>query len=169
MYLENMYPISKGIREQLATDLNTPIDTVKEILQALTYGAQLTSNKHQKIYESCEGDLELIDRVINNPWLKQFAGTFKIAHEHLIGKNKIIKNAVGIEREIRKKTEAMAHILQGYERLILDALITNSDPNDVALLVHDCIVYYTRKSRTELSRIVKENTGFDLEFSEKQY
>jgi len=156
-------------REQLTTDLNTPIDTVKEILQALTYGAQLTSNKRQKIYEACEGDLELIDRVINNPWLKQFAGTFKIAHEHLIGKNKIIKNAVGIKREILKKTEAMAHILQGCERQILDVLITNSEPNDVALLVHDCIVYYTPKSPTELSRIVKENTGFDLEFSEKQY
>ena len=84
-------------------------------------------------------------------------------------KNKIIKNAVGIKREIRKKTEAMAHILQGCERLILDALITNSDPNDVALLVHDCIVYYTPKSRKELSRIVKENTGFDLKFSKKQY
>jgi hypothetical protein len=159
----------QGIREQLATDLNTSFDTVKEILQALTYGAQLTSNKRQKIYESCEGDIELIDRVINNPWLKQFAGTFKIAHEHLIGKNIIIKNAVGIKREIRKKTEAMAHILQGCERLILDVLITNSKPEDVALLVHDCIVYYTPKSRTELSRIVKENTGFDLEFSEKQY
>ena len=144
-------------REQLETDLNTHIDTVKEILQALTYGAQLTSNKRQKIYEACEGDEELIDRVINNPWLKQFAGTFKIAHEHLIGKNKTIKNAVGIEREIYKKSEAMAHILQGYERLILDVLIANSEPNDVALLVHDCIVYYTPKSRTELTRIVKEN------------
>ena len=63
----------------------------------------------------------------------------------------------------------MAHILQGYERLILDVLIANSEPNDVALLVHDCIVYYSRKSRTELTRIVKENTGFDLEFSKKQY
>ena len=38
-----------------------------------------------------------------------------------------------------------------------------------ALLVHDCIVYYTPKSTAELSRIVKESTGFDLEFSEKQY
>ena len=159
----------KGTRESLANDLNTSIDTVKEILQALTYGAQLTSNNHQKIYESCEGDLELIERVITNPWLKQYASTFKLASKHLIGKNKIIKNAVGIEREIHKKTEAMAHILQGYERLILDVLITNSEPNDVALLVHDCIVYYTPKSPTELSRIVKENTGFDLEFSEKQY
>ena len=159
----------QGVREQLATDLNTTIDTVKEILQALTYGAQLTSNKRQTIYESCVGDLELLDRVLNNLWLKQFAGTFGIAHEHLIGKNKIIKNAVGIEREIHKKTEAMAHILQGCERLILDVLITNSDPNDVALLVHDCIVYYTPKLPTDLSRIVKENTGFELQFSEKQY
>jgi hypothetical protein len=159
----------QGTRERLATDLNTSIDTIKEILQALTYGAQLTSNKRQKIFESCEGDLELIERVITNPWLKQYASTFKLASKHLIGKNKIIKNAVGIEREILKKTEAMAHILQGYERLILDVLITNSEPNDVALLVHDCIVYYTPKSPTELSRIVKENTGFELEFSEKQY
>ena len=159
----------QGTREQLATDLNTSIDTVKEILQALTYGAQLTSNKRQKIYESCEGDVELIDRVINSPWLKKLASTFKIAHKHLVGKNKIIKNAVGIEREIKEKAKAMAHILQGYERLILDVLIANSEPNDVALLVHDCIVYYTPKSTTELTRIVKENTGFELEFSEKQY
>ena len=90
-------------------------------------------------------------------------------HTHLVGNNKVIKNAVGIEREFKSKAKAMAHILQGYERLILDALITNSEPNDVALLVHDCIVYYTPKSTAELSRIVKESTGFDLEFSEKQY
>jgi len=102
-------------------------------------------------------------------WLKELASTFKIAHKHLVGDTKVIKNAVGIEREIETKAKAMAHILQGYERLILDVLITNSEPNDVALLVHDCIVYYTPKSTEELSRIVKENTGFDLEFSEKQY
>ena len=99
----------------------------------------------------------------------KLANTFKIAHKHLLCKNKIIKNAVGIEREIKEKAKAMAHILQGYERLILDVLIANSEPNDVALLVHDCIVYYTPKLRTELTRIVRENTGFELEFSEKQY
>ena len=46
---------------------------------------------------------------------------------------------------------------------------TNSEQNDIALLVHDCIVYYTPKSIDELSRIVKEKTGFELEFSEVQY
>jgi len=159
----------QGTREKLATDLKTSIDTVKEIIQALTYGAQLTNNERQKIYEACKGDEQLIERVINNPWLKKLASTFKIAHKHLVGDTKVIKNAVGIEREIETKAKAMAHILQGYERLILDVLITNSEPNDVALLVHDCIVYYTPKSTAELTRIVKESTGFDLEFSMKQY
>jgi hypothetical protein len=159
----------QGTREKLATDLKTSIDTVKEIIQALTYGAQLTNNKKQKIYEACEGDAQLIERVINNPWFKKLASTFKIAHKHLVGDTKVIKNAVGIEIEIETKAKAMAHILQGYERLILDVLINNSEPNDVALLIHDCIVYYTPKSTAELSRIVKESTGFDLEFSKKQY
>ena len=157
------------IRQQLATDLMTSIDTVKQILQALTYGAQLSRNKTQSIYKTCEGDIELVERVISNSWLIKLANTFKIAHKHLVGDAKVIKNAVGIEREIKEKAKAMAHILQGYERLILDVLIANSEPNDVALLVHDCIVYYTPKSPAELTRIVKENTGFDLEFSEKQY
>ena len=157
------------IRQQLATDLMTSIDTVKQILQALTYGAQLSRNKTQSIYKTCEGDIELVERVISNSWLIKLANTFKIAHKHLVGDAKVIKNAVGIEREIKEKAKAMAHILQGYERLILDVLIANSEPNDVALLVHDCIVYYTPKSTTELTRIVKENTGFELEFSDKQY
>jgi len=54
-------------------------------------------------------------------------------------------------------------------RVFLLSWLTLKFPEDVALLVHDCIVYYTPKSRTELTRIVKENTDFDLEFSEKQY
>jgi len=94
---------------------------------------------------------------------------YQIAHKHLVGDTKVIKNTVSIEREIETKAKAMAHILQGYERLILDVLITNSKPNDVDLLVHDCIVYYTPKLTAELSKIIKENTGFNLEFSKKQY
>ena len=78
-------------------------------------------------------------------------------------------NAVGVKFERDGEARELAHILQGYERLVLDLLIANSEPNDVALLVHDCIVYYTPKSTAELTRIVKENTGFELQFSEEQY
>ena len=160
----------KKIREELSKTLMTSVETVKQLIQALTYGAQLVRNKKQSIYDICEGDQELIERVITNPWLEKLAKTFLIAHKHLIGDKKILKNAVGIKSEtLSGKAEAMAHILQGYERLVLDTLIRHSKPKDVALLIHDCIVYYTPKNTSDLSSIVYENTGFNLEFSEEPY
>jgi hypothetical protein len=160
----------KKVREELAKTLLTSVVTVKQLIQALTYGAQLVRNKKQSIYDICEGNQELIERVIANPWLEKLAKTFLIAHKHLIGDKKILKNAVGIKSEpLNGKAEAMAHILQGYERLVLDTLIKHSKPKDVALLIHDCIVYYTPKNTSDLSRIVYENTGFNLEFSEEPY
>jgi len=158
------------IRIELAKSLDAPIEIIKEIIQALTYGAQLTLNKKQSIYEICEGDEKLVERVIKNPWLEQLAKTFLIAHKYLVGNKKIIKNAVGIKSQpLSKKAEAMAHILQGCERQVLDALIKHSKPKDIALLVHDCIVYYTPKNTHDLSMIVLEVTGFKLEFSEEPY
>jgi len=158
------------IRIELAKSLDAPIEIIKEIIQALTYGAQLTRNKKQSIYEICEGNEKLVERVIKNPWLEQLAKTFLIAHKHLVGSKKILKNAVGIKSEsLSKKAEAMAHILQGCERQVLDALIKHSKPKDIALLIHDCIVYYTPKNTSDLSRIVFEETGFNLSFSEELY
>jgi hypothetical protein len=160
----------QGIRVELSEALVTTIETVKDIINALTYGAQLVRNKKQAIYDICEGDEVLIERVITNQWFNQLAKTFLIAHKHLVGDKKILKNAVGIKSEsLNGKAEAMAHILQGCERLVLDALIKHSKPKNVALLIHDCIVYYTPKNPSDLSRIVFENTGFDLEFSEAPY
>ena len=94
---------------------------------------------------------------------------FDRAHKQLVGKNKKIINAVGIESETKKKVSDMAHILQGYERQILDAIIKHSDRESVALLVHDCVVFYERQSTSNLSEIVKKETGFKLEFSEDKY
>ena len=160
----------KNIRQQLAKELTTSVDIVKQIIQALTYGAQLSRSKKRALYDICEGNMELVERAIINPWLEKLAKTFLIAHKHLIGDKKILKNAVGIKSELLSgKAQLMAHMLQGYERLVLDVLIEHSKPEDVALLVHDCIVYYTPKNTTDLSRIIYEETGFNLAFSEEPY
>ena len=63
----------------------------------------------------------------------------------------------------------MAHILQGYERQVIDAIIKHLDRSNIALLVHDCIVTYDRISPKLLSDIVQQETGFNLEFSEEKY
>jgi hypothetical protein len=52
---------------------------------------------------------------------------------------------------------------------VIDAIIKHSDRNNIALLVHDCIVTYDKVDSKLLSDIVKQETGFDLEFSEDKY
>jgi hypothetical protein len=78
-------------------------------------------------------------------------------------------NAVGIKFEKDGEARELAHILQGYERLVLDVIIEHSNREDIALLIHDCVVFYNKQSTTELSRIVKEEIGLELEFSEEEY
>jgi len=157
------------IRIQLSDELNTDINTVKEILQLLTYGGTLSRSNKCSLYETCDGNMPLLNRVVSNPWLKQYRSMFDLAYTHLTDGSEQITNAVGIDKLPENKRQAMAHILQGCERQVLDAVIKHSNRNDIALLIHDCVVFYNQQSPEELSRIVREETGFNLEFSEDKY
>jgi hypothetical protein len=162
----------KQVRNSLAKELNTSVANVKEIIQELTYGAQLNRGYKGSIYKTCKGDKELLDRVVTNEWLIKLAATFKLAHTHLIGNDKELVNVVGIKFDYEKKKgkpEEMAHILQGYERLVLDTIIKHSNRDDIALLVHDCVVFYNKQSTDKLSQIVEQETGLCLAFSEEEY
>jgi len=159
------------VREKLAKEVNTSITVVKEIIQELTYGARLSKSPRQAVHKSCGGDDLLLEKVTSNQWLKSLESVFKLAHKHLIEDRNNIVNAVGIpfNKEKKGKSSEMAHVLQGYERLILDAILKHSNRNDVALLIHDCVIFYKQQSTKKLSMIVEEETGFKLEFSEVEY
>ena len=158
-----------GIRISLAKELNTSVAIVKVVIQELTYGAKLYNHKSGAIFKTCDGECQLIERIITNPWLIKLAASFSIAHKHLVGGDKQVINAVGIKVESKKKAKDMAHILQGYERQILDSLIANCNRKDIALLLHDCVIFYNQQSPDKLSLIVRKETGFNLKFSEEQY
>jgi hypothetical protein len=167
-YVDN----KQEIRVQLSTDLDTSVDIIKSIINLLTYGGTLSRSKQYcKLYEVCNENSKLLERVVSNKWFKRYSKAFNESHKRLVGKSINIRNAVGIDKEVRarKKGKALAHILQGCERQVLDAVIKHSNRNDIALLVHDCVVFYNRQSPEELSRIVLEETGFNLEFSEDKY
>jgi hypothetical protein len=157
------------IRSGLSNELGTSVAIVKTIIQELTYGAKLYNHYSGAVYDTCNGDQQLIQKVVTNPWLIKLAASFSIAHKHLVGDDKQVTNAVGIQVESMKKAKDMAHILQGYERQILDALIANCNRNEMALLLHDCVVFYNKQSTDKLSAIVREETGFNLMFSEEKY
>jgi hypothetical protein len=157
------------VRNRLAEELGLSLKNVKTILQALTYGAKLSRSRHEAIYKVCDANIKVIENVVTNGWLRRYMTAFKLASkalsEHDIGS----VNAVGIKFIKTKDSQRMAHILQGYERQVIDAIIKHLDRSNIALLVHDCIVTYDRISPKLLSDIVQQETGFNLEFSEEKY
>ncbi|MBT4764809.1 hypothetical protein HOO14_07425 [bacterium] len=157
------------IRNKLAKELTMPLEQFKSVLQALTYGAEMNRSPYRSIYKYCNGDDKIIKKVINNAWLRRYMEAFKLAGVALEDKGVGSINAVGIKFVKNKDSQRMAHILQGYERQVLDVVIKHSDRNNIALLLHDCVVFYNKVSPNWLSDIVKQETGFDLEFSKEKY
>jgi hypothetical protein len=165
------------IRNKLAKDLNIHKSLVKRVITGLTYGAKLVNNKKTSLYKDCKGDQKVIERVIENGWLKSLEAVFKKTSVHLIDDRIEINNAVNIVRPIKtkdtskemSKPQAVAHILQGHEREILDVVIGNYDRNDIVLLLHDCVVFKGVVDSQEISRIVDKATRFNLSFEEVLY
>lgn len=145
------------------------ISQIKEALQALTYGAHLVNNPFQAITNIFDNDKAVIDRFNNHTFTRRYKEGFNTAHRLLVGNDKEITNEVGITKPRETKSKDLAHILQGYERQVLDAIIKHSNKEDIALLLHDCVVFYKQQDPSYLSDIVKTETGFSLEFSEEIY
>jgi len=164
-YVEN----KEAIRQKLSVELELPLKIVKIILQALTYGARLSRSPEEAIYRECDRNKEAIERVVTHPWLAQYRKVFEKAHKHLIGDKKSFKNALGIVCKKAGVSQQMAHLLQGYERQVIDSLIKRTNKGDIALLLHDAIVFNGKTSSSDLSAFVKRDTGFDLRFSEEAY
>jgi hypothetical protein len=161
----------KETRNWLASELMISVSDVKGILQVLTYGARLSRNKKEALYKCCNGDSNTIERVVNHSWIKAYKAAFDIALEKITSGNERITNAVGIQidKEKTKSSQEMAHILQGLERKVLDSIIERSEFGDVKLLLHDCVVFNRKIDPEDISKVVREETGFDLLFDEEMY
>ena len=158
-----------AVRQRLSKELGLPIKTVKNILQALTYGARLSKSQQEAIYKACNSDMNAIERVVIHPWLRQYQQTFNQAHEVLLGNKKTFKNVKGLPCKKTGKSARLAHLLQGYERVIIDTLIKRAPNGIVALLLHDAIVLYGKTETKQLQELVKQDAGFDIRFSEEAY
>ena len=60
------------------------------------------------------------------------------------------KNVLGIICEKSGKSQQMAHLLQGFERKVIDSLIKRTNKGDIALLLHDAIVFNSKTSSSDL-------------------
>ena len=145
------------------------IGLIKEAIQAVTYGADLVDNPFRAITNIFDNDKDVISRFNNHPFIQRYKAGFDLAHKYLVGDAKEITNEVGITKLRESKSKNLAHILQGYERAAIDAIIKHSNKDDIAILLHDCVVFYNKQSTDNLSEMVKKETGLNLAFSEEQY
>ena len=161
----------KKTRSRLAKKLMISVSDVKGILQVLTYGSRLSLNKREALYECCNENDNTVKRVKSHPWVTTYKSAFDIAIDKITLDTKDLTNAVGIliENEKTKKSQKMAHILQGLEVYVLNAIIKRSEFGDIKLLLHDCVVFDGRVDSKEISRVVLEETGFKLLFDEELY
>jgi len=159
----------KDVRIRLSNELGISVKRVKAILQALTYGARLTKDSRRAIYKITDANVKAMEKVVHNAWLQRYMEAFKLISKALSKHDIGSVNAVGIKFVKDKDSQRMAHVLQGFERQVIDAVIKHSNRNNIALLVHDCIVFYNKVGTGWLNEIVKQETGFDLEFSEDEY
>jgi len=159
----------KDVRIRLSNELGISVKMVKAILQALTYGARLTKDSRRAIYKITDANAKGMEKVVHNAWLQRYMEAFKLISKALSKHDIGSVNAVGIKFVKDKDSQRMAHVLQGFERQVIDAVIKHSNRNNIALLVHDCIVFYNKVDTGWLNEIVKQETGFDLEFSENRY
>jgi len=157
------------VRISLSNEIGISVETVKTILQALTYGSGLSESYYEAIYRITDANAKVVKKVAKNTWLKRYRSAFKLTSKALSEANIGSVNAVGIKFIKTKDSQRMAHILQGYERQVIDAIIKHLDRSNIALLVHDCIVTYDRVDLNWLSNIVQQETGFNLKFSEDRY
>ena len=165
------------IRNQLASELDVHKSLVKRVITGLTYGAKLVNNKRTSLYKDCNGDQKVIEIVIANKWLKSMEIAFKETSLHLIDGRTSISNAVSINRIMKdkstsegmNKSQAVAHVLQGYERMILDVILEQYNRDEIVLLLHDCAVFKNKINPVDITKVVNKETGFVLSFEEGCY
>ena len=154
-----------------AEELDSDFDTINQAILVLSYGGQLSGNCRTLIFKVCNSDVALVNRIINHHIIGSYAifADFCCNFGSLDSIDTGSGNAVGIISMIKNNSKVLAHLLQGYERQIMDVIIEHSKQKDIALLLHDSIIFYNKQSIEKLSVIVKKEIGFDLTFSERKY
>lgn len=165
----------KEIRRMLATELDVSIEAVKDCLLALIYGAQRRAQSYYKNGRAVEpafvaavGD-KAAD-LFNHP-------LFSGLHQDVVRIRKPILQAMPAHKGklynpfgkgiplSEPPNRQLAHVVQGAEALILDAVIQRHGP-DLRLLMHDGWVSAVPLDVADLERHIETVTGFKVSLEE---
>ncbi len=157
----------KAFRQYLSDECGSPIDHVKESINALVcsprFGANLRTTSIEEVEYGCYAP------IFENVQVKQLAKEFEQAGNTVLKQQTIsrggILNALGKHRTVtNKKAKMLSHILTGIEVQALDIAMGLYGDN-ITLLAHDGFVTKEPINTNELINKVESKIGFTLRFS----
>lgn len=166
------YLSNKGsVREMIAREAVIRIDQVKTCLLALLYGASTSTWHEAAIAKEIGG--EAAERLIKVELFGALARDVGLARRVVLANSDRtergwLKNAFG-KRIALTATAAQqfAHLLQGVEAKALQSVI-KSEPENIILAQHDGFVSKKRLEIRALEAEVRDQTGYDLRWEERQ-
>ncbi len=164
----------RAVRQQLVTDIDADIADIKQCLLALLYGAtqRVTKVKGKPLAIADTLGQDKAKALFDHPLFSALATEIKTIRkpilesmEHHPGR---LVNPFGKAIEITETPAIqLAHVLQGVEAMILDAVIQQHGSN-LRALMHDGWVSAEQLDREQLEQHIEKVTGFKVELEEKQ-
>jgi len=170
-YMEN----KKRIRKQLTQDVEADdIQQIKDALIAIIYGAPASSSDRGSIVKKIfKGDVDKGKRLIKHKLFREIHSDVIKARSLVLSKwkasnrNTLINQcSLGISINA-KPNERMAHLIQGVEAYML-RIALRCYPDEIVLLIHDGFVSTRRLDRKQIISAILDNTGYEMDLSEKQ-
>lgn len=174
-YIDRYLANKSAVRQELANDLTVPVEEAKSVLVALIYGARLSGTEpgNRTGIEARIG-YDAFVRARENKMLADIKADIDLARKAVIAaaKKQSIKKGFVVNdaghQKANKETpvKLLSHLLQGAEAKILRTCV--SSLQDVILLQHDGFTSRTPVDVAALSTLVKEHTGYHVQFSHEE-
>lgn len=170
-YLNN----KKVVRNTLTSDLQMDTAAVKTALISLIYGATTKTpfmgNEQTALRNLCGSDHQWRE-LVNHDLFKAIAKDVKTGGEIMTKACKIkggnIYNCLNKPiAATEPQSKVTAHILQGLEAMALNAVV-NAASDDVAVLLHDGIVWYNQPSAAYYELTIRNATGYSIKLEGKK-
>jgi hypothetical protein len=155
------------IRQELANELDLPIEAAKEIINALFAGAVISQNKDSDIYQILNGDRARIEYLKQNVFIQQLKEDIKTCWEYIrpVMQKRTKTQLNGKERLCPLTSKQKWQVYFEQERRVLDVVRSYLDERDIRyFLEHDGWSCNKELDQIELRKYIRDKIGFDIKF-----
>jgi hypothetical protein len=160
-----------SIREQLANQIELPVDAVKEVINALFAGAVISNNKDSDIYHILNGDRARIEFLKQNEFITALRADIKTVWEYIRPtlQKRTKKTSKGTERLLPITSKQKWGVYFEQERRVLDVVKQYLNENNFKyFLEHDGWSCDREIDRDQLVNFIREQTGFMIKIEHKK-